>query len=181
MAHKKIKSYDIVITALMTALIAVCSLVAIPVGAVPVTLQTFAVFVAIGICGCKKGTVAVLLYILLGIVGLPVFSGFQSGIGVLAGPTGGYISGFLLSALVSGFIAEKTGRKIGFMILSFSAGLVICYLSGLLWYIYVFSGGKADFASAFSLCVLPYIIPDGIKIILAAVVSKTVGERLKKI
>lgn len=181
MAHKKIKSYDIVITALMTALIAVCSLVAIPVGAVPVTLQTFAVFVAIGICGCKKGMVAVLLYILLGIVGLPVFSGFQSGIGVLAGPTGGYISGFLLSALVSGFIAEKTGRKIGFMILSFSAGLVICYLSGLLWYIYVFSGGKADFTSAFSLCVLPYIIPDCIKIILAAVVSKTVGERLKKI
>lgn len=180
MTEKKIKPYDIVIIALMSSLIAVCSFVAIPVGAVPVTLQTFAVFVSVGILGKKRGTISVLVYILLGLAGLPVFSGFQSGLSVLMGPTGGYIAGFLPAVFISGLIAEKTGRKIPFMIASFFAGMLICYICGLLWYVCVFSGGKADFYSAFTLCVLPYILPDAVKIVLAAVVSKSVGERLKR-
>lgn len=179
MAEKKIKAYDIVIIALMSALIAVCSFVAIPVGALPVTLQTFAVFVCVGILGKKRGTASVLIYVLLGIVGIPVFSGFQGGLSVLMGATGGYIVGFLPAVFFSGLIMEKMRRKIPFMIASFLVGMVICYICGILWYIFVFSGGKSDFASAFALCVLPYIIPDIIKITLAAVVSGAVRKRIK--
>ena len=180
MALKKIKSYDIVIIALMASLVAVCSLVAIPVGTVPVTLQTFAVFVCVGILGKNTGAVSVLIYILLGLTGIPVFSGFQGGLSVLMGATGGYIAGFLPAVLVSGLILEKTGRKIPFMIASFAVGLVICYIFGIVWYIFVFADGNMSFYSAFTLCVLPYIFPDAVKIVLAAVVSKSVGERLKK-
>ena len=179
MAEKKIKAFDIVIIALVSALIAVCSFIAIPVGAVPVTLQTFAVFVCAGILGRKKGTISILVYILLGIVGIPVFSGFQSGLSVLTGPTGGYIIGFLPAVYVAGLIVQKTGRKIPFMIASFLAGLIICYICGMLWYVFVFSSGKSDFASAFAVCILPYIIPDIIKITLAAVVSVSVRKRIK--
>ena len=179
MAEKKIKAYDIVIIALMSALIAVCSFIAIPVGTLPVTLQTFAVFVCVGILGRKRGTASVLIYILLGLVGIPVFSGFQGGLTVLMGATGGYIVGFLPAVFIAGLITEKTVRKIPFMIASFFAGVVICYICGILWYVFVFSGGKSDFASAFTLCVLPYIIPDIIKITLAAVVSTAVRKRIK--
>ena len=179
MAEKKIKAFDIVITALMAALIAVCSFIAIPVGAVPVTLQTFAVFACAGILGRNRGTISILVYILLGMVGLPVFSGFQSGLSVLAGPTGGYIIGFLPAVFVSGLIMQKTDRKILFTVASFLAGLIICYICGMLWYVYVFSSGETDFASAFAVCILPYIIPDVIKLILAAVVSAAVRKRIK--
>lgn len=179
MAEKKIKAYDVVIIALMSALIAVCSFIAIPVGALPVTLQTFAVFVCVGILGKKRGTASVLVYVLLGIAGIPVFSGFQGGLSVLMGATGGYIIGFLPSVFVSGLIIEKTGRKIPFMIASFLAGMAICYICGIVWYIFIYSDGKSDFVSAFTLCVLPYIIPDIIKITLAAAVSSAVRKRMK--
>ena len=179
MAEKKIKAYDIVIIALMSALIAVCSFIAIPVGALPVTLQTFAVFVCVGILGRKRGTISVLVYVFLGIIGIPVFSGFQGGLSVLMGATGGFIIGFLPAVFVAGSVLKKTGRKIPFMIAAFAAGLIICYIFGMLWYIFVFSAGKADFVSAFSVCVLPYIVPDIIKITLAAVISTEVGKRIK--
>ena len=180
MAEKKIKAYDIVIIAIMSALLAVCSFIAIPVGTLPVTLQTFAVFVCVGILGRKRGTTSVLIYILLGIVGIPVFSGFQGGLSVLMGATGGYIVGFLPAVFIAGLIIEKTGIKIPFMIVSFVLGMIICYICGILWYVFIYSGGKSDFVSAFTLCVLPYIFPDAVKIVLAAVVSKSVGERLKR-
>ena len=179
MAEKKIKAYDIVIIALMTALIAVCSFIAIPVGALPVTLQTFAVFVCVGILGRKRGTISVLVYVLLGIIGIPVFSGFQGGLSVFMGATGGFIIGFLPAVFVSGTVLKKTSRKIPFMIAAFVAGLIICYIFGMLWYIFVFSAGKADLVSSFSVCVLPYIVPDIIKITLAAVISTEVRKRIK--
>jgi biotin transport system substrate-specific component len=179
MTEKKIKPYDIVIIALMSALIAVCSFIAIPVGALPVTLQTFAVFACVGILGRKRGTVSVLVYVFLGIVGIPVFSGFQGGLSVLMGPTGGYIIGFLPAVFVSGSVLKKTGRKIPFMIASFVVGMTICYICGILWFVFVFSAGKSDLVSAFSVCVLPYIIPDIIKITLAAVVSTEIRKRIK--
>ncbi len=180
MALKKIKAYDAVIIALMSSFVAVCSFVSIPVGSVPVTLQTFAVFVCVGILGKNRGTVSVLIYILLGLAGIPVFSGFQSGLTALMGPTGGYIVGFLPAVFVAGLIIEKTGKKIPFMIASFLAGLIICYIFGIVWYIFVFADGKTSLYSAFTLCVLPYVLPDTVKIVLSAVVSKSVGERLKK-
>ena len=92
------KTKDMAYIAVFAVLIAVCSWISIPT-TVPFTLQTFAVFLTVGVLGGKRGSLAVLVYILLGCVGVPVFAGFSGGIGVLAGQTGGYIVGFLFSAL----------------------------------------------------------------------------------
>lgn len=99
MAKENNKTYDLVYISMFTVLIAICSWISIP-AAVPFTLQTLGVFLAVGILGGKRGTMAVLVYILLGAIGIPVFAGFSGGIGVLTGTTGGYIVGFLASALV---------------------------------------------------------------------------------
>ena len=93
------KTYDMVYIAIFAVLMAICSWISIPM-AVPFTLQTFGVFMAVGILGGKRGTFAVLIYIILGAIGVPVFAGFSGGIGVLLSSTGGYIIGFLFSALV---------------------------------------------------------------------------------
>lgn len=179
MRKSKIKAFDIACVALVTAVITVCSYVAIPVGSVPVTLQTFAVCCAAGLLGTKKGTLSVLLYLALGAVGLPVFSGFQGGIGVLLGPTGGYALGFVFFAVIAGLITDKYGKKTPALMIAFAAGLAVCYIFGTVWFVSVYSESSVNFAAALTACVLPYIIPDAVKLILAAVVTKAVSERIK--
>lgn len=166
---------------LFAALIAVCSQIQIP-GAVPFTLQTFAVFLAVGLLGGKRGTVSVLIYILLGAIGLPVFAGFKGGIGALLGTTGGYIIGFIFSALVMlAFEKISVKGKVKKMILlgiSMVAGLIVCYAFGTAWFMTVYTNTKEPIgiATALSWCVIPFIIPDIIKIALAL----TLTSRLKR-
>lgn len=181
MEKSKIKTTDIASVALMTALIVVCSWIYIPIGNIPITFQTFAVCFSAGVLGKWKGTLAVMVYLFLGIVGLPVFSFFRGGIGTLFGTTGGYVTGFVFLAFISGLIIGKSGRKISVMILAFFAGLIVCYLFGSVWFLFVYmkNTGTVGFLTVFTTCVLPYIIPDAIKITLAAVVSKKVRERIK--
>lgn len=179
--NRKIKAIDIASVAMMTTLIVICSWISIPVGNIPVTLQTFAVCAASGILGRKKGTLAVIIYLILGITGLPVFAFFKGGIGGLFGMTGGYVVGFVFLAFVAGFIIEKTRRKISVMIFAFLAGLLVCYLFGSLWFMYIYlkETGLSGFSAVLTSCVLPYIIPDIIKISLAAVVTASVRKRIK--
>ena len=177
MSNKKIK--DMSLVALFSAIIVICSLITIP-SVIPFTLQTFAVFLCLNILGAKKGIISILIYILLGVVGLPVFSGFNGGIGALLNVTGGYIIGFIFSALVFWLITSafsKKPRKIVDLIASFS-GLIVCYIFGTIWYIFLFikNGDTINFAGAFSICVLPFIIPDILKILL----SVTISEKAKK-
>lgn len=181
MGRSGIKAVDIASVAMMTALIVVCSWIYIPVGNIPVTLQTFAVCTSVGVLGMKKGTIAVIVYLVLGIVGLPVFSFFKGGIGALFGMTGGYVTGFVFLSFIAGIIIGKSGRKIPVMIFGFFIGLTICYLFGSLWFmlVYMKDTGTVGFLTVMTTCVLPYIIPDIIKITLAAVVSKAVRERIR--
>lgn len=175
MSNKKVK--DIVLIALFSAIIVVCSLITIP-SAIPFTLQTFGVFLALNLLGAKRGLASISIYILLGVIGLPVFSGFQGGIGVLFNITGGYILGFVFSALTFWFVTKlfnKNPRKIINLIASF-LGLFVCYTFGTAWYI-LFSGENLGFLSAITICVLPFIIPDIIKILLATLVT----NRIKKL
>ena len=109
-AATKTKTYDLAYIAIFAVVMAVCSWISIPM-TVPFTLQTFGVFMAVGVLGGKRGTLAVLVYILLGVVGVPVFAGFSGGIGVLLNTTGGYIVGFLFSALVMWGIEKVLGKK----------------------------------------------------------------------
>lgn len=181
MGRSGIKAVDIASVAMMTALIVVCSWIYIPVGNIPVTLQTFAVCVSVGVLGMKKGTLAVIVYLVLGIVGLPVFSFFKGGVGALLSATGGYMFGFVFLAFIAGLIIQKSGRKIPVMIFGFLIGLVACYLFGSLWFMFVYmkDTGTVGFLTVLMTCVFPYIVPDAIKITLAAVVSKAVRERIR--
>ena len=179
MSNKKIK--DMSLVALFSAIIVICSLITIP-SVIPFTLQTFAVFLCLNILGAKKGIISILIYILLGVVGLPVFSGFNGGIGALLNVTGGYIIGFIFSALVFWLITSifnKKTRKIVNLIASF-AGLIVCYIFGTLWYVLLFvkKGDSISFASAFTICVLPFIIPDILKIVLSVVISEKVRNHI---
>ncbi|MBR6359058.1 MAG: biotin transporter BioY [Lachnospiraceae bacterium] len=177
---------NMVFIAMMAAIMAVCAWITIP-AAVPFTLQTFAVFLAICVLGGKNGTIAVLVYILLGAVGLPVFSGFKGGIGVLLGNTGGYIIGFLFSALVMWLLEGVFGRKlsgkskgvaIAAEFVTMLIGLIVCYAFGTAWFMVVYtrSKGALSLLTCLGWCVFPFIIPDVIKIVLALFI----GRRVKK-
>lgn len=171
----KLNVRDMIYIALMTVVIALCSWISVP-SVVPFTMQTFAVFCALLLLGGRRGFFAVALYILLGAFALPVFSGFRGGIGVLLGPTGGYILGFLLAALLF-WIFERRFPPLPLLI----AGLLICYLFGTLWFVYVYSSGGKEigFGAALGLCVLPYLLPDAIKLLLAFVLARRVKKALR--
>ena len=124
-----IRTKDIALIALFTALLAVCSWISVPT-AIPFTMQTFGVFLTIGLLGGKRGTAAILTYLLLGAVGLPVFSGFTGGIGHILGPTGGYILGFILTALLMWLAEALMGKSLKVLAASMVAGLIICYAFG---------------------------------------------------
>ena len=170
---KKTKTKEMITVSLSAALICICSWIQVP-SAVPFTLQTFAVFFTAAVLGAKKGAAATLVYLLLGAVGLPVFSGFQGGVGVLLGATGGYVIGFVFAALTVGFISDKFGIGLLPSVLSGVAGMAACYLVGTLWFAFVYGGGSL--AGAFSVCVLPFILPDAVKITLAMIIAKSVRK-----
>ncbi len=164
---------DLIMTAQCAGLIAVCAWISIP-AAVPFTLQTFGVFMASGLLGGKKGAAAVAVYLLLGAAGVPVFSGFTGGIGHIAGPTGGYLMGFLFSALVMWMAEYFFGRSMKVLVISMAAGLVVCYAFGTAWFMMTsaMGGSGTGLMTALSLCVFPYVIPDALKIALAARLTK---------
>ena len=182
------KLTDMILIGLFAALIAVCAQIQIP-AAVPFTLQTFAIFLAVGLLGGKRGTVSVVIYILLGMVGLPVFAGFKGGIAALLGTTGGYIIGFIFSALlmwaiekpVSSLFGKETGadskknifRKMAGPAISMILGLIVCYIFGTAWFVIVYTNTKEPIGilTALGWCVFPFIIPDLIKIALALVLT----------
>ena len=144
--------------------------------AVPFTLQTLGVFVGIGLLGGRKATVCMLVYLLLGSLGLPVFAGMQGGFGVLLGPTGGYLLGLIPLCLLSGWLWKKAG---GFFTkcLALFLGLAVDYIMGALWYWLVYTRGQAGLVATLTVCVLPFVIPDVLKI----AVGVTVVQKLKKV
>ena len=134
----KTKTYDLAYIAIFAVLIAICSWISIPM-TVPFTLQTFGVFMAVGVLCGKRGSLAVLVYILLGVIGVPVFAGFSGGLGILLNNTGGYIIGFLFSALVMWAMESLWGKKPVIQILSMVVGLIVCYAMGTIWFMVVYT------------------------------------------
>lgn len=180
--NAKIRTYDMAYIAVFTVLIAICSWISIPT-AIPFTLQTFAIFLSVSVLGGKRGTMAVLLYVLLGAIGLPVFSGFTGGIGIIMNTTGGYIIGFILSALIMWLMESIFGKKLMVQALSMVLGLFACYAAGTMWFmsVYMKSTGPIGLTTVLGWCVVPFIIPDIIKIALALTLSKTLRGPLSKI
>lgn len=157
---------------LFAALIAICSWISLPIPPLTFTLQTLAVLMALGILGGKWGSVSILLYLLMGCVGLPVFSQFRGGIGALMDATGGFLWGFMLGALIY-WAAEKLGKL---------PAMVLCqltvYLCGCLWFSHW--AGTAGLLSAAVTCVVPYLLPDAIKLMLAYRLSGRIVRQIRK-
>ena len=180
METKKMKTLDMVYIALFACLMAICAWISIP-GQSPLTLQTMGVFLAVGLLGGKRGTVAVLVYILMGAVGLPVFSGFAGGLGKLLGMTGGYIVGFLVSALLMWAMEALFGSKKWVLPVSMVVGLIACYAFGtaLFMVVYTSSKGAITLGAVLGMCVIPYIIPDAVKIAVALLLTKALKRFVK--
>lgn len=178
--NSKYKTQDLIYMAIGAALITVCSWITIPF-IVPFTLQTFAVFTVVELLGGRKGGLSVLVYILLGAVGLPVFSGFKGGIGALIGTTGGYIIGFLFIALIYQISVNLLGNKIYVRVAAMIVGLIVCYAFGTAWFMvmYTRSSGAIDLATALGWCVTPFIIPDILKLTLAMFVSSKLAIAIR--
>lgn len=156
--------------ALSVALLTLCGWISIPMGDVAVTLQTFGIFLMLGLLGGKWGSAAIGVYLVMGAVGLPVFSGFRGGLGVLLGPTGGYIGGFLLIGLSYWLVTGLFRGRGGFW--GCLLGLALCYTAGTVWFCLGYQqGGGLSLGAVLARCVLPYLLPDGIKLWLAQLLT----------
>lgn len=174
------KTIDLAYIALGAVLIAICSWINIPT-TVPFTMQTFAVFFVLSALGGKHGTVSVIVYVLLGAVGIPVFSGFTSGIGILLGSTGGYIVGFIFMGLVYWLMIRFLGKKLWVEILTMVIGLAVCYAFGTAWFMVVYSqaNGAVGLVTVLGWCVFPFIIPDLVKLGLALTLARRLSPVLR--
>lgn len=165
------KLKNIVKTAVFTAIIACCSLITIPMpSGMPITLQTLAISFSGFILGSWYGVFAVLAYIALGLIGVPVFSGFQSGIGVFAGVTGGFIIGFIFLVAFSGLNIKNKYIKILFSFV----GLILCHVIGTAWFAYL---SQTDFLKAFLIVSLPYFVKDVVSVVVAYIVFAKIAAR----
>lgn len=177
---KNFRTIDLVYIALGAVLITICSCISIPT-TVPFTMQTFAIFFVLSALGGKRGTVAIIVYVLLGAVGVPVFAQFTSGIGTLLGNTGEYIVGFIFIGLVYWLIVYFFGKKLWVEILAMVIGLAVCYSFGTVWFMIVYAqtNGAVSLAIVLAWCVIPFIIPDIIKLGLALTLARRLSPVLK--
>lgn len=175
------KTLDMCYISLFSALIAVCAWINIPSPVAPFTMQLFAIFNCILILGGQRGTMSILVYLLLGAIGLPVFAGFTGGLGRILGSTGGYLLGFLGISLLYWIFEKKLEDKIHRKILVLTFGLFLDYIIGTAWFILVYTNniGAIDLKTALIWCVTPFIVPDFIKLYLAVLVDKKIHGFIK--
>ncbi|HCF83564.1 MAG TPA: biotin transporter BioY [Ruminococcaceae bacterium] len=166
---------NMVFIALFAAIICIMAPFSLSVGVIPISLGTFAIYLAGGFLGGKKGMAAVCVYILLGAVGLPVFTGFTGGFAKLLGVTGGYIIGYIPLALITGIFAEKNKALLP---LGMVLGTLACYTFGTAWF--MISTGS-ELVPALLSCVVPFLIGDAIKIAAASAVCIPLRSRLSRI
>lgn len=173
------KVRDMVLCALFAALMAVCAWICVPLGGMTFTLQTFGIFLALLTLGGKRGFLSVVLYLLLGAVGLPVFSGFQGGIGTFFGVTGGYLWGFFGASLVYWLLTGLFGDRA--RLIAVLLGILICYACGAGWMAFVMlrDGSSGGVWQVLTVFVLPYLLPDGLKLALAWTVAKRLKKQLR--
>ena len=172
---RRLNTVDMVYIAIGAALMAICSWISIP-AAVPFTLQTFAVFTILALLGGRRGTLSILVYLLIGLIGAPVFAGFTGGPGVLFGSTGGYLIGFLLTGVLYDFAVKVFKKTLLVEVISLVIGLFACYALGTAWFMVVYArnSGAIGIMTALGWCVFPFVIPDLIKLALGFIVAKRV-------
>lgn len=164
-------------TALMTAVICILAPLSIPIGPVPISLTNLAIYFTMYILDTKRGTIAYLIYLLLGLAGLPIFSNFTGGPQKLFGPTGGYLIGFIPMALITGLVVDRFYKKRILCIIVMEASTWICYLFGSAW---LMVSMKITFKAALMAGVIPFIIEDFIKMVLAGIFGPALRDRLRR-
>ena len=165
---------DMAYSGICAALLSISAWISIPMPQVSFTMQSFAVFFSLGLLGGRRGVISIFIYLVMGAVGLPVFSGFRGGLGVLLGVTGGYIWGFFLAGLIYWAVAALLSQSFRIRLIAMILGMAVCYGCGTAWYLYLYGG---SFWAVLATCVVPYLLPDGVKIALAI----SLADRLKRI
>mgnify|MGYP004732878759 FL=1 len=167
---------SLVLAALMAAVLCILAPLSVPVGPIPLSFATLAIYFIAYLLGWKWGTASVLVYVLLGAVGLPVFSGYSGGMGKVLGPTGGYIVGYLFLAVIAGLVIQRTANRF-FQLLGMLAGTAVLYAFGTAWY--CFQSGVAV-GDALMKCVWIFIPGDLIKMAAALTVGPVLRRRLEQ-
>lgn len=174
---RKFSTKRLVTIALLTAVICVMAPWSVPIGPIPLTLATFAIYLAAYILGPVDATISVLVYLIIGIIGVPVFSGATGGLAKVAGPTGGYLVGYLFLACIAGFFAYKFEKLIWLQVAGMIIGTAVLYFFGTAWYCIQ---AQAAVGYAIGACVMPFLLGDAIKIAVASVIGIPVRKQLKK-
>lgn len=174
MADKK--TVNLAITALMSAVLCVVSPLSIPVGTVPISLTTMFIAIGIYLIGPIRMSISVLIYFFMGIIGLPVFANFKSGLAVIAGPTGGYLLGYIAFTLAGGIIIYKDINNIRYSIIGMVIGNLLIYVIGTAWLSYSM---ELSFKEALVVGVIPFIIADVIKMSAAVYLGRTIRRRIR--
>ena len=179
--------YDLVLIAISAALITVCSWISIPLGPVPFTLQTMAILAVMLTCGGRRGPISILVYLVMGACGIPVFAGFKGGVTSIIGPTGGFLVGFLIAGLIYWLLEKLIFKKLMtstvktwiFGAINSVIFEVVLYIVGVIWFMTVYAAktGPIGLGAVMTMCVIPFIIPDIVKLIAAVII----GERARKL
>ncbi len=177
---KSITTKRMVLIALITAITCILAPFSIPLPftPVPITLTNLVILIGVYLLGWKDAALSYIVYLLLGLVGLPVFSGFSGGLGKLAGPTGGYLIGFIFLTLIAGFVVEKFPDRIYIIVPGMILGMAVTYLFGTIWLGYQM---QISFGEALLIGVVPYLIGDAVKIVLAVILGPILRSRVSKI
>lgn len=173
--EKKLTTYQMAVTALMAAVMCVLGPLTVPIGAVPISLANFVICLTAWLLGPKFGTLSVAVYLCIGLIGVPVFSGYGAGLAKIAGPTGGYLVGYLLLALIGGLFIEKSNGNPVVSGIGLVLGDAACYVLGTAWFVFQM---QCELGYALSVCVYPFIALDLAKIVVSCVVGALLRKRL---
>lgn len=174
---KKTTVFNMTSCALMAALMCVLCPVSVPIGPIPISLGILVILLTVYVLGTWRALISYTVYLLLGAVGMPVFSGFQGGLAKLAGPTGGYLVGFWLMILVSGLIMELCKRNLLLTVLGMVVGVAVDYVVGTAWFVFQ---TESTFAHALDVCVFPFIPFDAAKIVIAVLFGSLIYKGLQR-
>ena len=174
------RTRDLVYCAVSAAIIAVCAWITIP-ATVPFTMHMFGIFTVLGLLGGRRGTIAIVVYLLMGAVGLPVFAGFSGGFGILLGTTGGYLVSYVLVGLLYWLLTARFGTSTPVVAITMVLGLAVCYAFGTAWFMIVYArtSGAVGLVTALGWCVFPFIVPDLVKIAMAIALSRVLRRHVK--
>ncbi|MCI8786035.1 MAG: biotin transporter BioY [Eubacterium sp.] len=176
-SNTKLSVYQMAAAALMTAVLCVLGPLSIPIGPVPISLTNFVIYITLYLLGTKLGTLSYCIYLLLGTAGLPIFSGYSGGLAKLAGPTGGYLVGFIAMSVIAGIFIQKNHGKTVMSVLGMILGTLAAYAFGTIWF--VFEAGCTIWY-ALTVCVFPFLIGDAVKILIASKLGMLIRAALQK-